>query len=903
MIRPTLILLTVSLSVGTLATTASPAVSRRGDPARGALAPAPSVAPAGRYFVVLDAPPAIGRAPTPSASDVSAIRAAQAPALAAVTRVGGRVGYRYTRLLNGFSTTLPAGAADALATRPDVARVTPVGLIRRATDTSVPFIGARRTWKRLGLKGKGIRVAVVDTGVDYTHAALGGPGTRAAYNDNDPTEIEPGSFPTKKVIDGYDFVGENYDVDDNSKANDTPEPDRDPLDGQGHGSHVAGICCGKGVRGELGKGVAFKAKIIAYKVWAENTSTSDVLVAAFERAVDPDRDGDLSDAADVISFSGSVTYGSPDSVESVAAQSAVEAGVVVVAAAGNAGGQFSSGGAYRVGAPAVAPGVIGVAASQDHSDGVALFSSEGPARGSDALKPDITAPGEGITSVDVGTGHGTTRMSGTSMAAPHVSGAAALLLQAHPRWSPAKVKAGLLNHARARVKDGGKVVQATVMGAGRIRIDRSAGAGSLALPGSVSFGLRYLEGKETVTARLRVMNNDKVRHRYAVRAGVAHSGVGDEVARPRVSRDGETWRRGIAFSLGRHKKQVVHLRIRLDGNSISQERQLDGWYATHRNIDGAVVVRQSRRGRDKLRVPWHVVPIAASDMDGARSSVDFNRGRGSVALEGGASAGRASVDAYILGGKDETGDTIVGEADITHFGVRSFAGRSIGDGPRGLPDKEDVHSGLRWKQFVTAHDKISEPVEFLIRTERTHATTDTMEVSVAIDTGADGVFASDRYKADYVATKLPFTEGTCVYDMSLDRPFRTCKETYLSDYSRYNSSLTGIVVDARAIGIRKKRSRLSYSVVACSDLFSGDVPLPVCDDAGAMRGGTHRAKVDVTAPPVKLNRWFCGGFWSDVGCAMGFEAKPGSKFGRDRLLLAFPNNDAERNVAVVSANP
>jgi hypothetical protein len=109
------------------------------------------------------------------------------------------------------------------------------------------------------------------------------------------------------------------------------------------------------------------------------------------------------------------------------------------------------------------------------------------------------------------------------------------------------------------------------------------------------------------------------------------------------------------------------------------------------------------------------------------------------------------------------------------------------------------------------------------------------------------------------------------------------------------------VVNARAIGLTNASPRLSYRVVACSDLFSGDVPLPVCDEAGGMKNGTYKAKVDVTDPSLDLNRWFCGGFWSDTGCGRGFEVEEGAKFGPSKLLLVFPNNDYVRNVATMTA--
>ena len=196
-------------------------------------------------------------------------------------------------------------------------------------------------------------VAVVDTGIDYTHANFGGPGTVEAYEANDPNFIEPGTFPTNKVIGGYDFVGSNYSVTDEDPTNDIPRPDADPLDGvdDDHGSHTAGHLLRDGVPGEIGKGVAPQAKLLAIKVWDEGDSTDDVLVAGYERAMDPNDDGDISDGADVLSFSGGVDYGTLNAVEAQAAQRVVDLGTVFVASAGNSGNQPVGGSAYIVGTP------------------------------------------------------------------------------------------------------------------------------------------------------------------------------------------------------------------------------------------------------------------------------------------------------------------------------------------------------------------------------------------------------------------------------------------------------------------------------------------------------------------------------------------------------------------------
>ena len=210
-----------------------------------------------------------------------------------------------------------------------------------------------------------MQVALVDTGIDYTHASFGGEGTVEAYEANDPTFIEPDSFPTDKVIGGFDFVGNNYDVLDADPTNDVPHPDFDPLDSDGHGTHTGSTIAGFNVSGHVGRGVAPKALLYAYKVWDEGNSTDDVLVAAYERAMDPNQDGSVDDAADVLSFSGGVDYGTLNSMEAMAAQRVVDLGTVFVASAGNSGNQPAGGSAYISGTPSIARGVIGVAASID----------------------------------------------------------------------------------------------------------------------------------------------------------------------------------------------------------------------------------------------------------------------------------------------------------------------------------------------------------------------------------------------------------------------------------------------------------------------------------------------------------------------------------------------------------
>ena len=112
-------------------------------------------------------------------------------------------------------------------------------------------------------------------------------------------------------------------------------------------------------------------------------------------------------------------------------------------------------------------------------DAMTDFTSEGPARLTNDLKPDISAPGFDIQSTEAGTGNEGTKLSGTSMAAPHVSGVATLLRQLHPNWPPARIKAAMMNqcHGRDEGQPARSPVSATVMGAGRVEAFESAKAG------------------------------------------------------------------------------------------------------------------------------------------------------------------------------------------------------------------------------------------------------------------------------------------------------------------------------------------------------------------------------------------------------------------------------------------
>ena len=229
-------------------------------------------------------------------------------------------------VLNAVLVEIDAGVLPRLSRDPAVMRIAPIGRYQIDLSETVPYIGAE-TVQHLGVTGRGVRVAVLDSGIDYTHAALGGSGNPADFAGNDPNTIEPGTFPTAKVVAGYDFVGSAW-----PNAPETPDPD--PLDdgpSRGHGTHVADIIGGK-------KGVAPGVDLYAVKVCSSvSTSCSGLaLIQGMEYAADPNGDGKFGDRVDVINMSLGSPYGQPFDDDLAAAVDATsKLGILTVASAGN----------------------------------------------------------------------------------------------------------------------------------------------------------------------------------------------------------------------------------------------------------------------------------------------------------------------------------------------------------------------------------------------------------------------------------------------------------------------------------------------------------------------------------------------------------------------------------------
>lgn len=368
----------------------------------------------------------------------------------------------YTTVFNGIALDITDTQAQKIKTEsPYVKSIEPNYQVKTTLSESVPLIHANEVWQlqdasQNNITGQGIKIGIMDTGVDYTHPDLGG-----CFGNN------------CKVTGGYDFVNK----------------DADPKDDNGHGTHVAATAAGNGVL----KGVAPDAKIVVYKVLDyDGYGFGSNILAGIERSMDPNQDGNLTDHLDVINLSLG-GGGTPDGSLARAIDNAALAGVVAAISAGNSGPTDTT-----IGAPGVARGAITVGAV-DKSKKIAQFSSIGPVPqllGSnyELLKPNVVAPGVSICAAlsnqhDVRFDNraclDATHMSisGTSMAAPHVAGAAALLKQAHPDWTPENIKSALMTTA----DDAG--YNPLTQGSGMINVLSAIQATSLITPASLSFGL------------------------------------------------------------------------------------------------------------------------------------------------------------------------------------------------------------------------------------------------------------------------------------------------------------------------------------------------------------------------------------------------------------------------------
>ena len=515
----------------------------------------------------------------------------------------------YSTLFSGFSISIPGDQVAALASLPEVKAVYPnltyklhetakSATKEEAPNIGGPTIGAPEAWNLKDpsgkpLDGKGMKVAIIDSGVDYTH-----PDLQANY------------------IGGYDTVDE----------------DNDPMDGNVHGTHVAGIIAGNGKI----KGVAPNASILAYRVMNDGgTGTTDDIIQGIERAI--------QDGADVLNLSLGQDLNVPDQPVTMTLERAAKLGVTAVVSNGNDGPK-----PWSVDAPGNASSVISVGAStvsipfptfqvagsnksyqglplskadfqvgndaqlvyvgygnssdyakqdvkgkfalvlqgtsstlvkaeqakQAGAIGVLLisnekeinimpeyfgreeialpvmqlsntngeelknliikrkknikigqpnktelignFSSRGPSQGSWLIKPDVVAPGVQITSTVPRGGYES--HNGTSMAAPQVAGAVALLRQMHPDWTTEQLKSALANTAKTLKDVNENTYPVMAQGSGLINIPKAAQTDALVKPNNISFGLiKPNSGKVKLTQNITLQNLSNKKKNFSTR--------------------------------------------------------------------------------------------------------------------------------------------------------------------------------------------------------------------------------------------------------------------------------------------------------------------------------------------------------------------------------------------------
>jgi minor extracellular serine protease Vpr len=786
---------------------------------------------------------------------------------AQIQSAGGKVLAQFQSALNGIKVQIPASKLSQLSSLPGVKALLPVRNDVPENATSVPYIGAPTVWGApTNYRGEGIKIGIIDTGIDYTHANFGGPGTVEAYNAAnaaDTVAADPSQFgpAAPKVKGGFDLVGDDYNA--NDPDHDTPMPDPNPLDCFGHGSHVAGTAAGFGVTSDgatyagpydptiytagafrIGPGVAPKADIYAYRVFGCAGSTN-VTVDAINRAFEDD--------VDVINMSLGSVFGTANDASAIASTNVANAGVIVVASAGNNGANQ-----YITGAPGAGTGTISVAASDatasfpgatmvistdgtitainangaSFSNGTTLpvavlrdsypdgpvslgctdadylnypggvsgklvvtlrgtcsrvgrairaeqngaaaaamlntdagfppfegqitsdpdtgfqftvtipffgvrgvlgpgattdpdnlitadspqgeggtvtltnttiantnfsgfgsFTSGGPRTGDSWLKPDITAPGVSIFSTANGSGNAAAVNSGTSMAAPHVAGVAALVKQAHPSWTQVQEwKAAIVNTGNPSAISGLSPYRTSRGGTGLVQPIPAVNTNVIALgdtaTSTLNFGFSELRADFSQTKLIKLRNKGGSPATFNISqtnsAGSAHSVV--------LGSSSVTIPAGAAVTVG----VTLNVPVATVGDS-------NGTALSFREVAGLITLTPatpSDNNNVTLRVPYYLVPRALSGVTATMpravptSSPSTNA---TLSNPSGPIAGNADFYAWGLNDSKESGSSA---ADVRGIGVQSFASGTGTDPNRRLMVFA-VNTWNRWSNAAT----------------------------------------------------------------------------------------------------------------------------------------------------------------------------------------------------------
>ena len=387
--------------------------------------------------------------------------------------------WRYRTVLNGLTVVLPRTELAGLRSRPGVAEVYPSVRYSPTLYTSPGFIGAPALWgPGLTSAGNGIKIGIIDDGLDRTHPFFRSHGLPdAAWISEGPARVHDRQGDRRSCVRSRQA----------SLALRPPSVRSDPLgtcDPRG-GNRGGNNGTSTGTR--TVSGVAPKAYIGNYKVLTIPTvsgfglnGNSPEIIAAIEAAV---RDG-----MDVINLSlGEAEIEPGRDLVARALDGAAAAGVIPVVAAGNDFGEFGNG---SLTSPGSSERAITVAAESVSGPVIASFSGAGPTPLSLRMKPDVTAPGVSIVSSVPRRDGLWTAFSGTSMAAPHVAGAAALLQQRHPTWTVAQVKSALVSTGNPVLARSSQQVEAlsTREGGGSVNLPKADAPLLFTEPSGLSFG-------------------------------------------------------------------------------------------------------------------------------------------------------------------------------------------------------------------------------------------------------------------------------------------------------------------------------------------------------------------------------------------------------------------------------
>ena len=425
----------------------------------------------------------------------------QATLASQIGMLGGRTLAQLNKATNALVVEVAANQAPVIARLPGVAEVLPVGEFKLDLTATVPYIGATAV-QQLGVDGTGVRVAVLDSGVDFMHYNLGGTGSVADFNTCyaqnlvAPSGICANFYgpAAPKVIGGFDFVGETW----TGEAGSPPlAPDPNPiarLTTGGHGTNVADIILGKSADG-VWKGVAPGAKLLAVKVCSAVSSSCSgtAILQGIDWALDPNGDNDMSDAVDIINMSLGASYGQRENASVYSVNLASQFGVTVVVSAGNSANR-----PFITGSPSTATSAISVAQTQIPSATAVPLIISAPA------SIARTISGTNTVSWALGSFSGNVRATAGSPAAPATTDGCNLL------------SAGSLTGFVAIVRRGGcpisdKVTRAANAGAVGIIVDNNAQGD----PPSFSQGTPIAGGALIPTIVLSLADGNLLRARLA----------------------------------------------------------------------------------------------------------------------------------------------------------------------------------------------------------------------------------------------------------------------------------------------------------------------------------------------------------------------------------------------------